>query len=451
MIGNSPRTVTDGLVMYFDSGNTSKSYKGASGITNYSWHSNARLDYQDNKPNYASYSASSSGTWNAKHPNAIRVYNQGGSEITGFVNTGVTDWTNTYHAIWTLDPILRRPVVTQRDFDGIWKAWYSGLYGSPSFNSMGLGVGSKYTISWLQWTDTAGKALNTGLYGPNTSGSFDFWDGKSQSTAQNTKLNTWERVFNTYTVSSSRDLASTNLNIYMYGMDFMNGVGTVKATDLQFEVSPYPTGFSYSQTRSSNNSLIDLMGNFTIPATNTTADSTGKLYFNGSSKVTGVQSKYTLGGNSVERSWEVVVKPTASMNYGGIFGHVVNSSCTYHCNGGISIASGVYQMNWYDNSAYQFLSSGVAATSGQYVHIVGTYSSDLKCRIYVNGVLRATSAVTNIYTNSPTVGEFQIGYLSNSGNYFTGYIDIVKYYYNKSLTADEVANNFQAIRGRFGI
>ncbi len=56
---------------------------------------------------YTTYSATSSGTWNAKHPNAIRAYNAEGTQITGYVNTGVTDYTNTYHAHWQFDKILK--------------------------------------------------------------------------------------------------------------------------------------------------------------------------------------------------------------------------------------------------------------------------------------------------------------------------------------------------------
>ena len=45
----------------------------------------------------------------------------------------------------------------------------------------------------------------------------------------------------------------------------------------------------------------------------------------------------------------------------------------------------------------------------------------------------------------------QIGYLSASGNYFTGNINSIRHYYTKALTAGEVAQNFNALRGRYGI
>ena len=170
-----PDIVENGLVFCYDMNNTQKSWRGKP-TTNFAYFQNARTD-----SSYSSHSATSSGTWNAKHPDAIKVYNDSGSEISEYSNTGVADWTNTYHAIWTLDPILQRPVVTMRDFDGNWKAKSFGL--GQTMTSMGLTTGNTYTISWLQWTDDIAKSINAGLYGPDTSGSYNFHDGLSNSFA----------------------------------------------------------------------------------------------------------------------------------------------------------------------------------------------------------------------------------------------------------------------------
>ena len=114
-LGNSPSIITNGLVFHYDMNNI-KSFKGAP-ITNYAYDQNPRID-----SSYAQYSATTSGTWAAKHSDAIRVYNDAGSDITGYVNTGVGDWTNTYHAIWSYDDDLARPVVVLRDYDGNWRS-----------------------------------------------------------------------------------------------------------------------------------------------------------------------------------------------------------------------------------------------------------------------------------------------------------------------------------------
>jgi len=198
---------------------------------------NPRID-----DSYDPYVATTSGTWQAKHPDAIRVYNNSGSEITSYVNQGVTDWTNTYHAVWTFDNELKKPVVTMRDLDGQWKAKSFSM--GKSMNSLGLKVGDKYTISWLQWTDTPGKRPLVGLYGQNSSGSSGFHDG--QGYGQISKANVWERLSHTFTVGSSWNM-SANLTLYMYG--HYQGRGTLKIADVQMEIKDHATEFIDSHSR----------------------------------------------------------------------------------------------------------------------------------------------------------------------------------------------------------
>ena len=118
-----PHLIKDNLTFGYDTGyvvadniTSTRFYKGAP-TENYIHGQNAVA--QDS---YTTYSATSAGSWNTKHPNAIRAYNAGGGDITGYINTGVGDWQNTYHAHWQYDPILKKPVVVMNDFDGQWKA-----------------------------------------------------------------------------------------------------------------------------------------------------------------------------------------------------------------------------------------------------------------------------------------------------------------------------------------
>jgi hypothetical protein len=66
-------------------------------------------------------------------------------------------------------------------------------------------------------------------------------------------------------------------------------------------------------------------------------------------------------------------------------------------------------------------------------------------------VLRNTfSSATNLNYGGNAY-FYQMGYLSASGNYFTGNMSVAKYYYNKALTATEVQENFNALRSRYDI
>lgn len=216
-------------------GNTSVSFT-QEGTNNIIYFQNPRLDVS-----YTPYVATTSGTWQEKHPNAIRVYDVDGVDRTGYVNTGVTDWTNTYHAIWEYDSELGKPVVVMRDLDGIWKAKHFDM--GHTMDSLGLKAGDKYTISWLQWTDNLSKSAQTGVYGADTNGTRSFYDGQSnsQTSSFNTLVNTWQRVYATFTVSDVRNM-SDSLNIYMYGHH--GETGTVKIADVQFETKDHATTFA---------------------------------------------------------------------------------------------------------------------------------------------------------------------------------------------------------------
>jgi hypothetical protein len=162
--------------------------------------------------------------------------------------------------------------------------------------------------------------------------------------------------------------------------------------------------------------------------------------------------------NTTSMTWEVIYKKTGGADFQGIFGGKVGAGCSLYCNGGIYLQSNTFQANWYDNANYNFLNSGISPTLNQNHHVVVTFSgTDQRFRIYVDGILRATSGVTNNnYGGSQEV--YDIGF--NSKNAFggggdsvhvTGRIPIVRQYYNKALTATEVKQNYEAFKPRFSL
>lgn len=80
-------------------------------------------------------------------------------------------------------------------------------------------------------------------------------------------------------------------------------------------------------------------------------------------------------------------------------------------------------------------------------NVVGTYNGT-DMRLYVNGVLKNTRAQAGaLATNSVTA---KIGTYQGTNYNFTGRISNVRIY-NRALTQAEIAQNFEAQRGRFGI
>lgn len=421
-----PQATLTGLIFHYDSANTLKSWKGKP-TTNYVYTQNPRVD-----TSYSSYVATATGTWTAKHPDAIRVYNDDGTEITGYVNTGVTDWTNTYHAIWAYDADLKRPVVIMRDLDGQWKAKSYGL--GQTYTSMGLSAGSTYTISWLQWTSNISKSAQAGIYSPNTGGSYNFWDGQSNSygTAFNTLVNTWERVYATFTVSSGLNYTA-GLSVYMYGM--YGPAGTLKITDVQLEPGSY-SGFTQSSTRSSTQSILDMTGNNTINTINLTYDSNNTFSFNGSSNYI---DAYGPGFTSGMTAYTIMHWSRRD----------VESRMPISFRGGPTF----YQ---YGDNSWYYTHGGVA---GEYYYPhavsipVGTYGfycivyNGTNVAIYRNGTLEGTQSTTGTadWSNGLRIGNYY-----GSGYYYQGKIDSVSMY-NVALTADQVKEIYYAKRGNYGL
>ena len=88
-------------------------------------------------------------------------------------------------------------------------------------------------------------------------------------------------------------------------------------------------------------------------------------------------------------------------------------------------------------------------------HIVGSFSSDNGFRLYVNGELKNSNSTDLPFNLSGNRGINHIGVYKSSNastysNPFDGKIHIVKCY-NRELTANEVQQNFNSLRHRFGL
>lgn len=440
-LNNSSGIVTSGLLFAYDA-NSSISWKGKP-TTNYAYQVNARVD-----SSYTTYSATGSGTWNAKHSDAINVYNIDGSDITGYVNTGVGDWTNTYHAIWVYDYELQKPVVVMRDIDAQWKAKSWGL--GQTYTSMGLAAGNTYTISWLSWSDDISKCANAGLYSANASGSWNFWDGQSnsQSTAFNTKPRTWQRVYATFTVASGLNYSS-GLSCYMYG--HYGNRGTVKIADVQIETGN-GSAFNKTQTRSNTQSILDLTGNNTV-TTSVTYNSNASFSFNGTSD----RLQIPVSGNPSMYCLEVAIKnykaisPNTNMGpYYSAIGFTANGYSTIGLNLGEwtgSLSNETISF-WHYGSTNAALSIQDTIDANWNIYTINWNGSNYD--IWINGTKRtiySSFGTMNLITN---LTKISIGYNEGWNYWFNGNINSVKIY-RSQLSDSQVIQNFNALRGRYGV
>ena len=421
-LGHNSSIVRNGLVFYYDMSNTRKSFRGQP--------STNLILYSEEFDNSSNWTYSNCGVTRV---NSI-IAPDGSRNVYGFYGNNV----NTYHTIYQ---------------------FYSYVSGRTYTQSIYVKAGL-FTSCFMQFNPSA--------FGNWIGATFDLVNGTTSAPGAITNVgNGWYRCSVTATATAS----SSQPAVYFYSSN-NTYVGTNTGTQPEVYIfggqleesssmTPYIKTTSTTASRSSTQALLDLTGTNTIPAGSLTYNSNNTFSFNGSSNrihQTSIPAAYSSVNNSLGRSWEVVVQPTASMTYACIFGHKVAAGCSYLCNGGIYLWDSAWVFNWYDNSNYQFLNSGIAATVNQYVHIVGTYNpSDQFVRIYTNGVLRATSSSTNMNYGG-SIAESNIGWNSKNEfggggatDYFTGNIPLARYYSNKTLSADEVFQNFSAIRSLYGL
>ena len=109
-------------------------------------------------------------------------------------------------------------------------------------------------------------------------------------------------------------------------------------------------------------------------------------------------------------------------------------------------------------STVNFGNSTGALTQNNWNHAAVTFDSSSKTvTYYINGVSSGSSSQSSYsYSSSNPNNTLQIGrYVYSSGSiisgHYNGRISTVKIYKEKALTASEVKQNFNALRGRYGI
>lgn len=103
---------------------------------------------------------------------------------------------------------------------------------------------------------------------------------------------------------------------------------------------------------------------------------------------------------------------------------------------------------WRQASLSQYTTTASFISTSNWAQIVGTYTSGSRIT-YINGVAVTSDSQTgSLLTNSS--GMFIGAYGTGTGYFYNGALSICRVY-NRVLSAAEIAQNFNAIRGRYGI
>ena len=108
--------------------------------------------------------------------------------------------------------------------------------------------------------------------------------------------------------------------------------------------------------------------------------------------------------------------------------------------------AGGNKLNSGHNGGWSTVQSNTTLVTNQWYFGVVTFNTTTGWALYLNGLLEVTNASTTTFTGT---GDVLVAAYGNS-NLFQGQINGV-FIYNRVLTAQEIQQNFNALRGRYSI
>lgn len=333
--------------------------------------------------------------------------------------------------------------------------------GTAIFKSSSITTGAVVTYSvYLKWGTQQYIAVGIN-YGTNdvycivdtSSSLIVFTSARNLGVYLNSSITLISNGFYRVSISGSITAVST----YFAGISFSNvsnpasinpiytdAAKTVIAWGAQLETGSYATPYIPTTTaaasRSDTQSLLDLTGNNTVTSTSLTYNSDNTFSFNGTSdylttSVIGSLANFTI---------VVWIYPTSRT---GVFPCAVsdafsNNKVNYCIQGDSQWIGGTYQ-----NSTWYY-SPSITQTLNVWQQIVYSYDGTNQT-IYKNGV-SGGSTTTFSGAASGGLSGLRIGRRWDNADYIGGQIPQVRIY-NRALSQTEVQQNFNALRGRYGI
>jgi len=243
----------------------------------------------------------------------------------------------------------------------------------------------------------------------------------------------WRKFSMTYTTLAHQDTFSIS-----YGSKDYSGLsGTYALWRPQLEYKTHSTPF-VNGTRSATQGLKDLTGNSTIDLTNVSFDSNAQMTFDGTDDyITAGNNPYLAPGtgNFTYSCW---INPAGYSYYAGLL--VVATT------GGLWIGKLGSNMVLRAYNVEDYLQYSTLPTVGQWTNVVITRAGTAVTLYYnANSVATATTgynfvqATAYIGNDGPTSSANFNGKIANTS------------FYNRALTASEIQQNFNAIKGRYGL
>jgi len=430
-LGHSPSIVTSGLVLALDAGNT-KSYPNTGTVwTDLS--GNGNTGTLTNGPTFNSYDARTNGNlYSEQFNNAVYSINQGTISTNQAVSPdGTTTAENLTASAGTVNPYAYQAVTTATS-----SVYTFSVYVKKNTHDFVQIVLNGVSNGFANFNISSGVVGTLGSGGSATSSIVNAGNG-------------WYRCIITYTTATTSGNGYINLigsatsgrnatfsaagteSVYLWGQQLELG---------SFATSYIPTTSS-AVTRSAGPAAlvfdgVNDYGNVTITST-TVFCAEIWVFFNGN-----------IGQDADMTS--ITGYQCASFSYqpGGAY----SGSYDGFTLGSWTSAATNETIGYFHNSSFRYIIDPISA--GWHQIGINWNSSSGSYDIYVDGTIRTTYSGT-FYSNIPQFSTTKValgsGTVAGSGQYFfNGKIAAAKLW-NSSITADQVLQNFNALRGRFGL
>ena len=400
---SGPNTLGESnLVFAYDTGDVSNSYRGKPGYnvlgTPYAWVGNSTATYFKTNVSTTTVNIPAIGTREVATVSILNDYPNSGNCCPSLWRYG--DWGITNGVVGN----------TLYTYSIIYKT--NSGYTHPNFMYRYEYNGGSYI-------------LETGVF--DTAKRIDLGDG-------------WYQAYNTFTTNASTNVMYLGMWYYQYGVQ--DTVYLYKASLTQgAHTFPPEQIIPPSTTRSATQGLLPLVGNSTLDLTNMSFDSSAKMVFDGTNDYISIPT-YTFGNGN----WTLNMLINA--NDFNNFNLMSNTSGGPVTNAFGAYSSKIFYYN-YDGS-WQSHSGNTTLSTGTWymltwVNYAGATANLGTMQMFVNGI--ADSSVFNSYTtNGGPCNAIGANWYSS----FNGKIDAVQVY-NKSLTAQEVKQNYQQYKTRFNL
>lgn len=368
------------------------------------------------------------------------------SAVNPYLDGNGNDWTNSGAGTWNYnDTTIAPPYVANGSFIRAVLRISSCVVTTSGNLQVGMGITSvspstTYTMSiWVYQTSStvfqSAPYMRTNVN--NNAIAYFAYNGSTDSTTWPT--NQWIRISATGTTQANEN-----------GIYLSSYIGTTVGDKV------YYYGFQVEQTsimsalaagtRSNTQALYDLTQNNIITANSLTYSSDNTFSFNGSSNYMDCGNASAIA--AISGTSTVSVESWVNLSgYGSTSGYGVITHKGYPWAWLLENPSNTMRIRFYlSNSGDVSCPDSTTHALNTWYQFVGTYDGS-NMKFYRNGVL------TNTISGSGTLGGSGANMIvgAYSGAYFAqGQIPIVKIY-NKALSAQEVSQNFNALRGRYGI